>query len=133
MSFVDMSPSTVMVLNVSSTASVSAACNTAGATVASVVMKQSIVAICGWIIPEPLAIAANFTALPPMSISRNAAFVRRSVVRIASADGMASSPSDATSAGIAAAIRSAGSGAPMAPVEAVSTAPPSMPSAWAAA
>ena len=113
-SLVDMSPSTVMVLNVSSTASASAACSTAGATVASVVMKQSIVAIWGWIIPEPLAIAANLTALPPMSISRNATFVRRSVVRIASAAGMASSPSAATSAGTAAAIRSTGSGMPMA-------------------
>ena len=37
-SLVDMSPSTVMALNVPSTASASAACNTAGATVASVTM-----------------------------------------------------------------------------------------------
>jgi hypothetical protein len=48
-----MSPSTVMVLNVSSTASVSAACSTAGVTVASVVMKHNIVAICGWDHPRP--------------------------------------------------------------------------------
>ena len=126
-SLVDMSPSTVMVLNVSSTASASAACSTAGATVASVVMKQSIVAIWGWIIPEPLAIAANLTALPPTSISRNATLVRRSVVRIASAAGMTSSPSAATSAGTAAAIRSTGSGMPIAPVDAVSTAAASTP------
>ena len=52
-SLVDMSPSTVMVLKVSSTASASAACNTAGATVASVVMKQSIVAIWGGSSPSP--------------------------------------------------------------------------------
>ena len=133
MSLVDMSPSTVMVLNVSSTASASAACSTAGATVASVVMKQSIVAMLGWIIPDPFAIAANFTALPPMSISRNATFVRRSVVRIASAAGIASSPSAATSAGTAAAIRSTGSGVPIAPVDAVSTASASMPRASATA
>ena len=46
-SFVDMSPSTVMVLNVSSTALPMAACSTSGAIRASVVTKQSIVAICG--------------------------------------------------------------------------------------
>ena len=101
-SLVDMSPSTVMVLNVSSTADTSARCSVSGATRASVVMKQSIVAICGWIIPDPLAMAAKRTVLPPSSSSRKASLVRRSVVRIASAAAATSSPSAATSAGAAA-------------------------------
>jgi hypothetical protein len=62
-SLVDMSPSTV--LNVRRSAS--AACNTAGATVASVVIKQSMVAGSEWIIPEPPR--SPRTALPPTSIS----------------------------------------------------------------
>ena len=132
-SLVDMSPSTVMVLKVSSTASVSAACSTAGATVASVAMKHNIVAICGWIIPEPLAMAANFTARPPTLISRKATLVVRSVVRIASAAVMISSPRAATSAGTAAAIRSTGMRMPMAPVDAVSTVSASTPSPAATA
>ena len=84
-------------------------------------MKQSMVAICGWIIPDPLAMAAKRTGLPPSESSRNASFVRRSVVRIASAAAATSSPSAATSAGAAAAIRSTGIRMPIAPVEAVST------------
>ena len=132
-SLVDMSPSTVMVLNVSSTAGPSAACSTSGPTRASVAMKQSIVAICGWIIPDPLAIAANLTTLPPRSISRKASLVRRSVVRIASAAPTTSSPSAATSAGAAATIRSIGSRVPIAPVDAVRTSSGPTPSAFATA
>ena len=120
-SFVDMSPSTVIVLKVSSVAAESAACSVTGAMAASVVTKQSIVAICGWIIPEPLAMATRRTVLPPSSSSRKASFVRRSVVRMASAAPATSSPSDASSAGTAAAIVSTGSRTPMAPVEDVRT------------
>ena len=36
---------------------------------ASVVMKQSIVAMFGWIMPDPLAMAPKRTFLPPSSIS----------------------------------------------------------------
>jgi hypothetical protein len=67
-------------------------------------MKQSIVAICGWIIPEPLAMAANLTALAadvdlaegrPWCAGRWCGSPRRRPI--------ASSPSAATSAGTAAA------------------------------
>ena len=132
-SLVDMSPSTVMVLNVSSTADTSARCSVSGATRASVVMKQSMVAIWGWIIPDPLAMAAKRTVLPPSSISRKASLVRRSVVRIASAAAATSSPSAATSAGAAAVIRSTGIRMPIPPVEAVRTSSAPTPSALATA
>ncbi len=128
-----MSPSTVMVLKVSSTAPASARCNTSAATRASVVMKQSMVAICGWIIPEPLAMAAKRTVLPPTSRWRKASLVRRSVVRMASAAPATSSPSAATSAGAAAAMRSTGRRMPMPPVDAVSTCSGPAPSALATA
>ncbi len=65
-SLVDMSPSTVMVLKLSSTAPVSAACSTVGEIAASVAMKHSIVAICGWIIPDPLAMATIWIGRPSM-------------------------------------------------------------------
>ena len=61
------------------------------------------------------------TGLPSSSMVRAAILVRRSVVRIASAAGSGSVASEDASAGIAARMRSTGSGEPMAPVDAVRT------------
>src|SRR5690606_40944669 len=54
-SFVDVSPSTVIQLNVKSVICDNAYCNTSDSIFASVVINASIVAIFGSIIPEPFA------------------------------------------------------------------------------
>ncbi|MNH43132.1 hypothetical protein D3C79_1049690 [compost metagenome] len=64
MSFVDVSPSTVIALNVKLVIVDKAACNTSDSMLASVVIKPSIVAIFGSIIPEPFATPAIITSLP---------------------------------------------------------------------
>jgi len=61
MSLVDVSPSTETMLNVLAMSVESAFCSMAGEMAQSVVMNTSIVAILGWIMPEPLAIAPIFT------------------------------------------------------------------------
>ena len=65
-SLVDVSPSTDTWLKLRSTAGRSSDPSVAVSTGASVVRKASIVAICGWIMPEPLA-------MPPMRITRPSA------------------------------------------------------------
>ena len=59
MSLVEVSPSMEIMLNVSAMSCDSAVCNMAGEISTSVVRKTSMVAILGWIIPEPFA-------MPPM-------------------------------------------------------------------
>ena len=54
-SFVEVSPSTLMALNVRPATSRSVFCSSEGAIAASVVTNASIVAMFGWIIPAPLA------------------------------------------------------------------------------
>ena len=133
-SLVDMSPSTVMVLNVSSTASVSAACSTAGATVASVAMKHEHRRHLRVDHPRALGDRRELDRACRRRRSRGRRpWCVRSVVRIASAAVMTSSPSAATSAGTAAAIRSTGRRMPIAPVDAVSTVSASTPSPAATA
>ncbi len=56
-----------------------------GSTAASVVMYASIVAMFGWIIPDPLHIPPRRTDFPPTSISSSAVLGTRSVVMIARA------------------------------------------------
>ena len=61
----EVSPSTEIWLKVAGTTVESAFCSTAGSTWASVVMKSSMVAMLGWIMPEPLAMAPMRQVLPP--------------------------------------------------------------------
>ena len=99
---------------------------------ASVVRKTSIVAMFGWIMPLPLAIAPMRHSLPP-SRKRSASSLRRvSVVMMPSAASpLPSGESAATSAGMPAAIGAIGRGCPMTPVEATSTSCACSPSACA--
>ena len=61
---VDVSPSTVIELNVRSQIFVTRACNVFWFTEASVKTKASIVAMSGAIIPDPLAIPQTDTSIP---------------------------------------------------------------------
>ena len=125
MSFVLVSPSTESWFQVRAAAGRSRRHRTSGATVASVRITDSIVAICGWIIPTPLAIplTRTVTGRPTASGSSTvvvATLVRESVVHRAVAT--ASSPSSvADRVGISAAspVRtfSSGNRVPMIPVE----------------
>ena len=100
---------------------------------ASVVMKQSIVAMFGWIMPEPLAMTPKRTFLPPSSISSAAVFGCVSVVMMA---WLAALPPSAESLLMASltptSSLSIGSGTPMTPVEATTTSCGVQPSASAA-
>ena len=84
-SFVEHSPSTVIALNVSLTASRSARSSSPFGTAASVVTKPSIVAIIGSIIPEPFAIPPIAASRPPSVTRAAASFGNGSVVMIARA------------------------------------------------
>jgi hypothetical protein len=121
-SLVDWSPSTVIRLNERSTARRSTACSASLATIASVAMKQNIVARCGSSIPTPLAIPPIVTGRPATSTRSAASLGVVSVVMIASA---ACRPpcgdSPRTTLGSPARILSIGSGCPMTPVAAIST------------
>jgi hypothetical protein len=80
---VEVSPSIVTALNVSSTPLLSRACRAAGAIGASVKMKDSIVAMSGAIMPAPLAMPLMVTlALPSLTVAV-ATFGKVSVVMIA--------------------------------------------------
>ena len=79
-SLVEHSPSTVIALNVSLTASRSARCSSGCGTAASVVTNASIVAIIGSIMPEPLAIPPIATSRPSMHHARRR-FLRERIGR----------------------------------------------------
>ena len=61
---VEVSPSTLIWLKVAGTTADSAFCSSAGAILTSVVINSSIVAILGWIIPDPLAMAPIWQVVP---------------------------------------------------------------------
>ena len=82
-SLVDVSPSTVILLNDLSTAFFKADCNVFLSTAASVTINASIVAIFGHIIPAPLAMPKAVISLPPILHFSNAIFGNASVVIIA--------------------------------------------------
>ena len=82
-SFVDVSPSTVIILKVSLITSLSAFCSNAFSIARSVVRKPSIVHILGWIMPEPLLIPPRVTVLPPISKVTAISLFTVSVVMIA--------------------------------------------------
>ncbi len=69
MSFVDVSPSTVIWLNETSVISLSAFLSACSSTAASVVTKPSIVAMLGWIMPEPFAAPPIVMMSPPITSS----------------------------------------------------------------
>ena len=73
------------ILKVSRTARRMAWSSAGPATAASVVRKQSMVPMLGWIIPEPLAMPPSRTVLPPSSSSTATSFSTVSVVIIARA------------------------------------------------
>ena len=97
---------------------------------ASVAMKQSIVAICGWIIPEPLAMAANVTALAAdVDLAEGELGAQVGGPDRLGGAGLRRRPARPPAPGAAAAIRSTGSRMPIPPVDAVSTVSASTPSA----
>src|SRR5467141_4467913 len=122
-SLVDMSPSTVSALKLRRMAWRSATESIGGVIAQSVATTAIIVASEGAIIPEPLQMQVRVTSLFPMRTDRAPNLMRVSVVRIASAAGRGSAFSEAASAGTAATILWAGSRTPIAPVEALTTAP----------
>ena len=85
MSLVEVSPSTLILLKVTRTTSRSIFFRVSPSTAASVVTKDSIVPMLGWIIPEPLAMPPIRTAFPPSSSSTLICFITRSVVMMAPA------------------------------------------------
>ena len=128
MSLVELSPSILTMLRVSSMTSLSASASISGTIAASEVTKQSSVAILGWIMPLPLAIAPMRQVFPPSSNSQANSFFTVSVVMIASAASeLPSALSALTSAGIAASMGSMGRICPITPVEATMTSFSSMP------
>ena len=133
MSLVEVSPSTETMLKVSSATHLSAFWSRAGEMAASVVTKQSMVAILGWIIPEPLAMPPIVQVLPP-SGNRTATSLRLvSVVMIASAaSALPVSEREAASAGMAEVMGASGSGWPITPVDATITSSDEIRSAAAA-
>ena len=123
-SFVDVSPSTDIILYVSCTLALSAFCKSSFEIAASVVTKLSIVHIFGWIMPEPLHIPPIVTVFPPKVSSTTTSFFTVSVVMIASAASVAAAcvcASIGCIVSMPARILSIGICAPITPVEATST------------
>src|SRR5947199_8804995 len=116
-SFVLMSPSTVMALSVASTASPSVARSTRAGAAASVTTKTRSVARSGAIMPAPLPSAATVTRLPPSTSARRAVFGNASVVVMASAAcGKPAGASAAAAARTPARSRCRGTWTPIRPV-----------------
>ena len=117
-----VSPSTVIALKERSTARFTIACQTGAGTPASQLSMPSMVAMLGWIIPEPLAMPPMRTRRPPRSVSRAICLSTRSVVRIARAAPSPPSELSAATRGSSPASRmSMGIGTPITPVEQIST------------
>ena len=128
MSFVLMSPSTVIALSVAPTASPSVARRTRAGTAASVSTKTRSVARSGAIMPAPLPSAATVIRLPPSTIRRSAVFGNASVVVMASAAcGKPAGASAATAVRTPTRSRSRGTWAPIRPVAHGTTSAGAMP------
>src|SRR6267142_5977712 len=129
-SLVEVSPSTLMRLNEFAATSPTRRSSALCATLASVAMNPSMVAMSGRIIPAPFAIPVT-TAAP--SARRDLALGTVSVVMIAwAARPQLSSPRSATHAGSPVRMRSRGSGSMITPVENGSTSRGSQPRSRAA-
>ncbi len=85
LSLVDVSPSTVAPLNETSATSRAISATSGAAIGASVATNASIVAMSGWIMPEPLAMPVTVTGTPSSVMRRDAPFGTVSVVMIARA------------------------------------------------
>ena len=119
----------------SSTSSLSAFWSAFFEIFASVVIKESIVHIFGWIIPDPFAMPPMVTVFPPISKDTAASFFLVSVVMIALAAAVPLARSGffaAASTAMPARTLSMGSCMPMTPVEPTSTLSLSIPSISAA-
>ena len=82
-SLVEVSPSTLMRLKLTWTVSSRAVRIISGEMAQSVVRKQSMVPILGWIMPLPLAMPPMRTVLPPTVVSTATSFFSVSVVMMA--------------------------------------------------
>ena len=121
MSFVDVSPSTETMLKVLAISVESAFWSMAGEMAQSVVMKTSMVAMLGWIMPEPLQMPPILHTFPP-AVKLTAISLRFvSVVMMPSAASSECGPRHLTSSGIPAAMGAMSSGWPITPVEATTT------------
>ena len=132
----EVSPSTEIMLKVSTTSSFTAFIRSSLEITASVVTKASMVHILGWIMPEPLHMPPMVTFTPPTSNSTATCLLRVSVVIIASAACVpAASVASFSFASFAtpSSILSIGSCIPITPVDATSTDSSGIPSAFAAA
>ena len=128
MSFVLMSPSMEIMLKVSATISLNAPWSNSPSMAASVVIKVSIVAMFGQIMPEPLAIAPIRTSLPPSSIFSPKLLAWVSVVIMAfEASGLPSTDNFPTASLMPAVILSMGRLTPITPVEATNTSSAAQP------
>ena len=119
-SFVEVSPSTVIALNVRATALRSACESRAGEIAASVARNASIVAIFGWIIPAPLQQPRIRTTLPPIRQFAPAHLGRvlgGMIARVNFAKASAVALRARTRSGTALRIFSTRSGTPITPVE----------------
>ena len=135
MSLVEVSPSTVTRLKVRATTSCRASSSISWVMAQSVVMKQSMVPMLGWIMPEPLAMAPRVTSFPPRVRETASSFFTVSVVMMARA--ASSEPLRASAAASRRAVPAWMAAMlmvwPMTPVEATTKSSGSRPVAWAAA
>ncbi len=133
MSLVEVSPSTVTRLKVRGTISWRASWSSSWVMAQSVVTKQSMVPMLGWIMPEPLAMAPMVTVLPPMVQVTAISFFTVSVVMMAwAASSEPSSDSAAAAAGSPRSMAAMFSSWPITPVEATTKSPGFRPVAAAA-
>ena len=117
-SLVDISPSIVMRLKLSSTHSNTALRSDSRGMLASVVMKHSIVAMLGEIMPAPFTQPPRRTRCSPRSNETAISFARVSLVMIAAATSDPFfGPSPAMSVSVFGSKRDIGIGRPMTPVE----------------
>mmetsp|Transcript_34562 Transcript_34562/g.87399 ORF Transcript_34562/g.87399 Transcript_34562/m.87399 type:complete len:256 (+) Transcript_34562:549-1316(+) len=135
-SLVEVSPSTVIWLNDAVDARLMISRHVSGSTSASHVTTPSMVAMLGWIMPEPLHMPPTVTGLPPMLMRSAAALDTRSVVVMAMAARWPScwlAPSVLAISGMAGMNASIFMRRPITPVDCSSTSSGEMPSALASA
>ena len=121
-SFVDVSPSMLIILKVSVISLERAFCNIEGAIATSDVINTSMVAIFGWIMPLPFAIPPMRQVFPPSSNSTATDFLTVSVVMMPSAArSLPSALRPFASSEMPSAIGAISSGCPITPVDATTT------------
>jgi hypothetical protein len=117
---VEVSPSTVIALNEPRLASASSAWSRPAGSVASVNRKASMVAMSGWIMPEPLQMPQIVTSRSPIVVRARLPLAKVSVVMIAlAASSQALASSLALSSGSRATTVATSRRSPITPVEAM--------------